>query len=125
MLANVSAYLKRLPPVPVTLDLVRQIDAHLAEPQLLAVKRVARENEREEQLRRLSRSARTYSSSGLPMLQVSVEGESLHLKLHSEYVEYGRASGTLHQQAEDLLQLLERGLQLPLTPDLAIGRPSR
>lgn len=114
MLAKVSDYLKRMPAVPATLQLVRRIDKHLEDPKTLVAQRMAEAREKEMDLRKQTRSAATYTPAGLPVLQVQVCGEKVTLKLGDGYL----GSAAEYPQRQRLVSLamrqLHEGVELPL-----------
>lgn len=70
LLRQTADYLRRLPLVPVTRDFIRQIDAHLSDPEVAAAKREAETAE----LLASRRTGGRYTPAGQPAILVVVEG---------------------------------------------------
>lgn len=99
LLAEVSEYLKRLPLVPATRELVNKIEAHQNDPGALTAARIAKQIEAEAQ----SRVAGIYTPIGSPLVEVEVHRETVRIKIGPESVRRGA------------LARLERGQELALT----------
>lgn len=81
LLDEVSSYLKRLPAVPITLQLARKVDAFTADPFQKTTIRIAKESASEREMRSQTRSAATFTPAGLPVIQVEVNGDVVRLSL--------------------------------------------
>ena len=81
LLDEVSSYLKRLPAVPITLQLARKVDAFTADPFRKTAIRIAKESASEQEMRSQTRSAATFTPAGLPVIQVEVKGKEQTLTL--------------------------------------------
>lgn len=79
LLQETVDYLNRLPPVPVTRELTRKLQAHLDAPHVLGAQREASFAEQEASLRH----ARSYSPAGLPLFEVISDGEFVYYKAGS------------------------------------------
>jgi hypothetical protein len=75
LLERVQDYLVRLPPVPVTVDLCREIAQHLESPKAAALARAARKSV----LANEARHGTCYSPAGIPLLLIDIEAGSLTL----------------------------------------------
>ena len=101
LLQQTVDYLNRLPPVPVTRQLVRELQAHLDAPHVRAVQREAEATERAA----LRLQGATYAVSGLPMFDVVVE-QSVAYVLAPPWAQ------TIH--ADPRLDRLHRGVRVDL-----------
>lgn len=123
LVREANDYLKRLPAVPVTRQLITRIDNHLDHGETTTARQLATENAAEAKLREQLREAVSYSASGLPIINVKVQGETvvLHLGLDriEQYPEEVRKA-----IKRDVLMQLYRGLELKLqrssAPQLSI-----
>lgn len=105
LLQEVSAYLKRLPHVPITAELVRKVDAHLQSPETISSLRLAHEHEKME----TARCATVLSSLGMPLIEFEVYPHSLKVQI----------TPVRHFQASAIDQLFaKQSLELPLVPAL-------
>lgn len=103
LLEEVSAYLKRLPLVPITAELVRKVDAHLQSPETVSAHRLSQEHERAQRARR----GCIVTPLGLPLVEVEVYADRVQIQVTE--IEHFR------QTAID--RLLAHGmLELPLGP---------
>lgn len=73
LLQDTVDYLKRLPLVPVTYALCKKIEAHLADPSVVTIKRRALEKE----LLEVTRIARRYGPTGAVMAEVIVTADTV------------------------------------------------
>ncbi len=77
LLETTVAYLRRLPVVPMTYSLCKAIDAHLADPSVLAAKREALDAERLAS----TRVAQILSPAGALAMEVTVEQNTVTCRL--------------------------------------------
>lgn len=119
LLAEAKAYLQRHSPVPMTLDLVRRIEGHLASPESKTSLRIARENATEIDLRKQARFGSSYNVVGLPVLEVMVNGDTVHVQMGKAFTAHG-GSKVRNAQADEVLRLLEKGVSI----DVSQVRPS-
>ena len=115
LLDEVSSYLKRLPAVPITLQLARKVDAFTADPFRKTAIRIAKESASEQEMRSQTRSAATFTPAGLPVIQVEVKGDVVRLSLADAFtkrsvLESVQDSGLVHTA----LRQLETGVELTL-----------
>ncbi|WP_139019262.1 hypothetical protein [Acidovorax sp. NO-1] len=111
LLEEVSQYLKRLPHVPVTAQMVRKIDAHLESPQTISARRLASEHERAQG----ARSAVFLDPLGVPLVELEVYADRVTLQITPDH--HFRSVAIARLQARDVLEL-------PLVP-LRRGRGAR
>ena len=115
LLDEVSSYLKRLPTVPVTLQLARKVDDFTADPHRKTAIRIAKESASEQEMRSQTRSAATFTPAGLPVIQVEVNGDVVRLSLADTFaihadIESVQDYGLVHTA----LRQLESGVELTL-----------
>lgn len=116
LLGEVSEYLKRLPHVPVTRQLIDRIDAHILSPETHTARRLSMELSAETELRQMTRVAASYTASGLPIIEVAVQGDSVRMKLEQAHLS-GPDGEQIAQSLRDMAaRQLERGLVLTLAP---------
>ncbi|CAN7636742.1 hypothetical protein LJR129_004906 [Acidovorax sp. LjRoot129] len=77
LLEEVSAYLKRLPHVPITAELVRKLDAHLQTPETMSARRLAEEHERAQR----ARGAAILSPLGVPLVELEVYADRVKIQI--------------------------------------------
>jgi len=117
LLGEVSDYLKRLPHVPITRKLIDRIDAHVANPEVLAAERQAREHSAETELRCMTRVAGAYTAVGTPLVQVEVQGDRVRLSMGtSVYLDDQDRAEHVRWLGERVTSLLEAGVELKLVP---------
>lgn len=121
LLAEAGAYLKRHSPVPMTVDLVRRIDQHLASPETKASHRVALENASEIELRQQPRLGKSYNVVGLPIVEVIVQGETVKVQVGKAFADHGELTGKQAVQADELFHLLKNGIAIDVSPGGGIG----
>ncbi|MCW2314068.1 hypothetical protein [Rhodoferax antarcticus] len=97
-LAGVRDYIARLPAHPMNRDMIQRINAHLAEP----VNHLTRHAVK-------TRSGGTYSPEGLPVLNVTAEGDTVTITAPPE----GKGI-----PGEVLLRSLRRGMCITMRPDV-------
>jgi hypothetical protein len=117
LLEQCAAYLKRMPPVAVTLMMLRDIENHLAQPETSTAKRLASINARELELRHQVRSVRTFATSGVPLLEVQVCGDHVRISTHETYLREGLDRKTHSAETQTLLNMLTKGVELELKVD--------
>lgn len=110
---EVSQYLKRLPPVPVTRQLIDRIDHHLGHAETLAAVNLAKQIEQEGNARQQLRQAISYSNAGLGVLKVCVQGDTVQLRFALDRIEDHDEQFRKIYKREVLMQLY-RGLELKL-----------
>ena len=115
LLAEVSGYLKRMPAVPATVQLVRDIDKYLEDPKTIVAKRLALACEQEMDLRQQFRTAATFTPAGVPVLKVQVVGDTVSLKLGDGYNNPSEAP-----QRQRLVSLAVRQLSQGIALDLKV-----
>jgi hypothetical protein len=98
MLSETLDYLRRLPPVPVTMEFCKRIQAHLDEPTHSIV---ARERD--------TWVAGLYTAAGLPILDAKLRGHELSLSLPP----VPKGANTVDQSAR-AIEYLRRGVTLSL-----------
>ena len=115
LLDEVSSNLKRLPTVPITLQLARKVDGFTADPQRKSAIRVAKESAAEQEMRSQTRSAATFTAAGLPVIKVAVNGDVVRLSLAETFAKHAdlgdiRDNGLVHTA----IRQLETGVELTL-----------
>lgn len=100
MLRETLGYLERLPPVPVTRSFCAKLRAHLEEPAHRLV----------EQSRRELFGRGPFTAAGLPLLEASVVGDVLRIKLPEQLTAANRKLALA--EIAKLLQADELALQL-------------
>ena len=110
LLSEVTLYLKRLPHVPTTLQLIRKIENHLGNPDTLSAGIAAKELER----RKKTRTAGSYTESGLPVIEVEVRGDFVHLQLGNALIRYSENENMRDDLTRLAIQQLRSGIQLQL-----------
>ena len=103
LLAEVSDYLRRLPHVPATKELINKIEAHQNDPGALTAMRIAKQIEAEAQ----SRVVGLYTPAGLPLIEVEVQADIVRLKIGPEPVRRG-ALRRLEEGQEFKLELHDK-----------------
>lgn len=92
LLEEVLAYLKRLPNVPVTVELARKVMAHLENPVTATAHRRAAEDER----MRSARRGGVYGVvTGLPLVEVVVYPDAVQLRLTHRIADHARLQAKL------------------------------
>ena len=99
LLEEVSTYLKRLPHVPVTAQLVRKIDAHLESPETISARRLATEHERAQG----ARSAVFFDALGVPLVELEVYADRVTIQITP--LEHFRSVAIARLQTRDVLDL--------------------
>ena len=108
LLRKTVDYLKRLPVVPVTRDLIKEIEAHLADPGVAAARREAEAAE----LLSSTRVARSFSASGQMRFEAVVEGSTVTIKVPPMSL----PPGQLDRRMEQLADGVTMDLESPRTP---------
>lgn len=118
LLADVSAYLKRLPHVPMTRELINRVDAYTADPQTHSAQRREAETIHETQMRHQARGAITRSPTlCLPVIELSVQGDVAWIGLGTDHVQHD-LDGRMHRSLIDqAVKQLEAGVELVLKPE--------
>lgn len=109
LLERVKDYLWRLPPVPITRDLCREVEQYLQSPAAAAKASAAKRSVRA----REARHASCHSPLGVPLLLLDIEGESVQI---TTQISHERARQTAEMKG--LLKLL-RGT---ITVEMKKGR---
>ena len=104
LLQKTTDYLKRLPVVPATRHLIREIDAHLAEPSVAAARREAEAAE----LLASKRVAQLFSPTGQVLFSAIVEGGKVTIKVPPIILR-----GRQDRRMERLADGITMDLQLP------------
>lgn len=117
LLEQCAAYLKRMPPVAVTLGLIRDIENHLAQPETITAQRLASVNAKELELRHQVRTARKFSPSGAPLLDVEVHGNHVRVSAHEAYLREGLDPEKRSALAQSMLDMLASGVEFELKVD--------
>ena len=110
LLAEVSDYLLRLPPIPVTRDLCRKIDSHLADPQAATIHDAARRAS----TRNLSGGV--YTPQGTALLLADFSGCRLSLRTGIPKSREGEAHAI-----RTLLALLRESIAIELKPPAGLS----
>ncbi|WP_087866050.1 hypothetical protein [Comamonas thiooxydans] len=108
LLQEASDYLKRLPRVPITQQLIAKLEAHQLAPATLTARRVAEQLEHE----KLARCAAAYTTYGLPIIECEVQGNALRMKL-----------GHAPSSSARAIAMLEAGCELQLEPKTSFRPP--
>ena len=80
LLLEALQYLNRLPSVPTTTELVKKIQAHLAEPKAAATLRCANESVAMEMRKNFSQPV-VFAPSGAPWIKATVSPEGVKLRI--------------------------------------------
>lgn len=113
-LQDVVEYLKRLPPVPATLEQVRDIEKYLNDPETRVAHSMALACEEEARLRLLSRKAETFTPAGVPVLQLEVCGEKVSVRISNGYLENPSEAPQRQKLIALAVRQLQDGLELNL-----------
>lgn len=105
LLARVKDYLWRLPPVPVTRDLCREIEQHIESPAAAAQASAARRHLRASE----ARHGGCYSPLGVPLLLIDMEGQSVQI---STQISHDRARQVA--ELKGLLKLLRGTIKVDM-----------
>lgn len=108
LLQRTVDYLKRLPVVPVTRNLIKEIEAHLADPGVAAARREAEAAE----LSSSRRFAQSFSPAGQVRFEALVEGSTVTIKVPPMSLLPGR----LDRRLEQLTEGVTMELQAPPAP---------
>ena len=114
ILGDVSAYLKRLPHVPVTRELINRVDAYLSSPETHTAQRLASEQASESYLRHQIRTAATCSALGLPIIELSVQGDIAKISLGRTHSKYDEDGEFYKSTLDHAMRQLEKGVELVL-----------
>ncbi|MES2027396.1 MAG: hypothetical protein V4448_17760 [Pseudomonadota bacterium] len=106
LLQKTVDYLKRLPKVPITHDLIREIDSHLANPGVSAARREAETQE----LLASMRVAQQFSPAGLVLFEVVVEASQVTVKVPA------LPSGVVERMGDRRVDRLRDGITMVLKP---------
>lgn len=112
LLAEASDYLRRLPHVPATRELINKIEAHQIDTGAMTATRIAKQIEAEAQ----SRVVGLYTPAGLPLMEVEVQGNTVRLKIGPEPAR-ATALRRLEQGQELKLELRDKKKPLSLLDD--------
>ncbi len=112
LLAEASDYLRRLPHVPATRELINKIEAHQIDTGAMTATRIAKQIEAEAQ----SRVVGLYTPAGLPLMEVEVQGNTVRLKIGPEPAR-ATALRKLEQGQELKLELRDKKKPLSLLDD--------
>lgn len=105
LLQRTVDYLKRLPTVPVTRELIRDIDAHLSDPGVAAARREAGEAE----LLASKRVAQWRTPAGQVRFEAVVEGGKVTIQVPPNFIPPGGV--------DRRMELLADGVTMDLEPD--------
>lgn len=100
LLEEVLAFLKRLPNVPVTVELAKKVQAHLEDPTVATAHRRAAEDQR---MRSARRGGLYGVVTGVPLVELVVFPDSVQLQLTPRIADHGR-----------LQKWLADGVEVPL-----------
>ena len=103
LLQKTTDYLKRLPIVPVTRELIREIDAHLADPRIVA----ARIEAEQVKLLESKRVSRWLTPGGQVRFDVLVEGAKFTIRVPVLRLAPGKEDTRMAEMGEGLTMLLE------------------
>lgn len=81
LLQETVDYLERLPVVPMTYQLCKKIEDHLADPNVMTVKRHVLEVEETDLIKRRNSKAGSYSPAGLLLYEAEVDTESVTVRI--------------------------------------------
>lgn len=104
LLQRTTDYLKRLPVVPVTRELIREIDAHLADPGVAATRREAEAAE----LLASKRVAQSFSPAGQVLFKALVEDGKVTIQVPPIKI--------LHDFPDRRMERLADGITMRLAP---------
>lgn len=111
LLEQCAAYLRRMPPVQVTLEMIRKIEGHLAQPEVFTAQRLASLNGKEMELRHQVRTARTLAPSGAPLFEVEIQGNRVRMRVHEAYLQESASPATRQAAALALMDMLAAGVE--------------
>jgi hypothetical protein len=115
LLDEVSSYLKRLPTVPVTLQLARKVDGFTADPHRRTAIRIAKETASELEMRSQTRSAVTFTPAGLPLIKVAVNGDVVRISLAETFAKHADVGSNIDNGlVNTAIRQLESGVELTL-----------
>ncbi len=103
LLTKTVDYLKRLPAVPVTRDLIKEIEHHLADPSVLAARREAEAAD----LLSSKRVAQSFGASGQLRFEAVVEGSTVTIKVPPNTLPPGQIDRRMEQLADGVAMDLE------------------
>ena len=104
LLKKTLDYLRRLPLAPVTRDLIKEIEAHLADPGVAAARREAESAE----LLSSTRVAQSFSASGQVRFEAVIDGSTVTIKAPPNTLPPGQLDRRMEQLAEGITMDLER-----------------
>ncbi|MDP3521282.1 MAG: hypothetical protein Q8S02_11740 [Hydrogenophaga sp.] len=117
LLEQCAAYLRCMPPVQVTLEMIRKIEDHLAQPEVFTAQRLGSLNSKVMELRHQVRTARNFAPSGTPLFEVEVQGNRVRVRVHEAYLQES-GSPAMHQaNALKLMDMLASGVELEVVVD--------
>lgn len=117
LLEQCAAYLKRMPPVQVTLEMIRKIEGHLAQPEVFTAQRLASLNAKEMELRHQVRTGRSFAPSGAPLFEVEIHGNHVRVRVHESFLKEGDSPEKRQATALALMDTLAAGIDLEVVVD--------
>ena len=117
LLEQCATYLRRMPPVQLTLEMIRKIEDHLAQPEVFTVQRLASLNSKEMELRHQVRTARNFAPSGAPLFEVEIQGNRVRVRVHDAYLQESGSPALRQAKALTLMDMLSAGVELELVVD--------